>query len=130
MDKPVNAQTFEQVQQAVISFMKQRKWDETSTNRGLAISLSLEANELLEYYQWKDENFGNKADLASELADIFIYAIQFADKNDIAVAPAIAEKLDKMAKKYPVEIFEIEDEAERGKAWLAAKRGYKKDTTL
>jgi NTP pyrophosphatase (non-canonical NTP hydrolase) len=122
--------TFDEVYQTVMQFTRDRKWDTSNTSRGLAISISLEANELLEYYQWKDENFGNKKDLESELADIFIYAIEFADKNKIDILPAIVRKLDKMAKKYPVEIFEIEDEAERNKVWLAAKQNYKKDTTL
>lgn len=122
--------TFDEVYQTVMQFTRDRKWDTSNTSRGLAISISLEANELLEYYQWKDENFGNKEDLESELADIFIYAIEFADKNKIDILPAIVRKLDKMAKKYPVEIFEIEDEAERNKVWLAAKQNYKKDTTL
>ena len=110
--------------------VRARKWDVANTSRGLAISVSLEASELLEYYQWKDENFGSKDDLASEVADIFIYLIQFADKNEIDILPEIIKKLEKTAKKYPVEIFEIEDEAERSKVWLEAKRGHKKDTTL
>lgn len=123
-------QTFEYAVSAVLAHIKARKWDKTNSNRGVAISLSLEANELLEYFQWQDESFGGKEDLASELADIFIYAIQFADRYDIDIPEAILEKLDKQAKKYPVEIFDIEDEKERNKAWLEAKRNFKKDTLL
>ncbi len=122
--------TFEEARALVLQHVKERKWDKTNSSRGLAISLSLEANELLEYFQWNDESFGNKEDMASELADIFIYAIQFADRYEIDIPLAIAEKIEKQAKKYPVEIFEIEDETERNKAWLAAKKNYKKDTTL
>ena len=107
-----------------------RKWDEFADSRGLAISLSLEANELLEYYQWSDKNFGSKEDLASEVADIFIYLAQFAHSNDIDILQAVLKKLEKSAKKYPVEIFEIEDVDERNKAWLEAKQKYQKDTTL
>ena len=122
--------TFEQVQEAVMQHVRARKWDETNTSRGLAISISLEASELLEYFQWSDENFGSKDDLASELADILIYAVQFANKNDIDIPSAMMKKLEKSAKKYPVEIFEIEDRDERNKIWLKAKQNYKKDTTL
>lgn len=122
--------TFEEACTAVLEHIKARKWDTTNSNRGVAISLSLEANELLEYFQWQDESFGSKEDLASELADIFIYAIQFADRYDINIAEAIMKKLEKQAKKYPVEIFQIEDEKERNKAWLEAKRNFKKDTLL
>lgn len=85
---------------------------------------------MLEYYQWNEENFGSKDDLASEVADILIYLIQFADKNEIDILPEVLKKLEKTAKKYPLEIFDIEDEAERDRAWLEAKRKYKKDTTL
>ena len=125
-DKP----TFEEVYAGVIRHIKARKWDKTNSPRGLAISMSLEANELLEYFQWREESIGSKEDMASELADILIYAIQFADRYDIDIPTAIQEKIKKMEKKYPVELFEIEDEAARSKAWLEAKKKYKKDTTL
>ena len=68
--------------------------------------------------------------MASELADVFIYGIQFARMNNIDIPLAIQQKIEKMEKKYPVEIFEIEDEKERKEAWLKAKINYKKDTTL
>lgn len=121
---------FEEILDQIMAHIRARKWDETTTSRGLAISLSLEANELLEYYQWSDENFGNKEDLASEVADIFIYLAQFAYKNGIDIPLAVTKKLEKTAKKYPVEIFEIEDIDERNRVWLEAKRSHKKDTTL
>lgn len=122
--------TFEEAYQLVMEHIRARKWDKTNSSRGLAISLLLEASELLEYYQWHDESFGNKEDLESELADIFIYAIQFADKHDIDIPSAIQKKVEKQAKKYPVEIFESGDEKERHEAWLAARKNFKKDTTL
>ena len=121
---------FEDVIDRVMTHVRARKWDETNTGRGLAISIALEASELLEYYQWNEENFGSKDDLASEVADILIYLIQFADKNKIDILPEVLKKLEKTAKKYPLEIFDIEDKAERDRAWLEAKRKYKKDTTL
>lgn len=128
--QPKDDVSFQHIYDAVIKHAKDRKWDTSNTSRSLAISLSLEANELLEYYQWSDESFGNKEDLASELADIMIYTIQFADKNKIDILPEVMNKLNKMSKKYPVELFEIESEEARNTAWLEAKRNYKKDTTL
>ncbi len=122
--------TFEDAAKLAMNHVSARKWDKTNSVKGLAISLSLEANELLEYFQWKDEPFGNKDDLESELADIFIYAIQFADRYDIDIPAAIKKKIEKQDKKYPVELFAIEDETERNKAWLAAKQNYRKETTL
>jgi len=122
--------TFEDARVLVMQHIRDRKWDKKNSDRSIAISLSLEANELLEYYQWGDEPFGDKEDLESELADIFIYAIQFADHHGIDIPEAIQKKMAKQDKKYPVEIFQIDDDEERKSAWLAAKKGYKKDTTL
>lgn len=122
--------TFEQVRDAVMAHVRARGWDEENTGRGLAISISLEASELLEYFQWQEENVGDTEDLASELADIIIYTVQFADKYGIDILPEVLKKLDKTAKKYPVEIFEIEDKEERNRVWREAKLSYEKDTTL
>ena len=122
--------TFEQVRDAAMAHVRARGWEEENTGRGLAISISLEASELLEYFQWQEENIGDGEDLASELADIIIYAIQFADKYGIDILPEVLKKLDKTAKKYPVEIFEIEDKEERNRVWREAKLSYEKDTTL
>ena len=122
--------TFEQVRDAVMAHVRARGWDEENTGRGLAISISLEASELLEYFQWQEENIGDTEDLASELADIIIYAIQFADKYGIDILPEVLKKLDKTAKKYPVEIFDIKDKEERNRVWREAKLSYEKDTTL
>ena len=128
--KSVKSVTFEQVQESIMQHVRARKWDQANTSRGLAISMSLEANELLEYFQWDEESFGSTEDMASELADIFIYMVQFADKNGIDLLTSVLEKIRKISKKYPVEIFEIADKNERNKVWLETKRNYKKDTTL
>ncbi len=114
----------------VTEFSKARRWDETNSPKDLAISISLEASELLEHFQWREESIGDKQELASELADIIIYAIQFANKYDIDIPTAVQKKLEKSNKKYPVEIFQIEDGEERDKAWYNAKKNYKKDTML
>ena len=122
--------TFEEAQELVMNHIRARKWDKTNDSRGLAISLSLEANELLEYFQWGDKHIGTEDDMASELADVIIYAIQFAARFDINIPEAVAAKIAKQAEKYPVEIFEIEDKAEQNRRRLEAKKNYKKDTTL
>ena len=122
--------TFEEAMRYTLDHISERGWDKTNSSRGIAISLSLEANELLEYFQWEDDSFGDKNDLESELADIFVYAIQFADRYGIDIPTAIKKKLDIQAKKYPVEIFKIKDKKERNKRLLEAKQNFKKDTTL
>ncbi len=64
------------------------------TPRNLAISLSLEANEVLEHYQWNESSV-IKEDLASELADVALYLLQLASITDIDLEKAILEKLKK-----------------------------------
>jgi NTP pyrophosphatase (non-canonical NTP hydrolase) len=64
------------------------------TPRNLAISLSLEANEVLEHYQWYESSV-NKEDLASELADVALYLLQLSSITDIDLEKAILEKLKK-----------------------------------
>lgn len=119
--------TFEDVCHVVMDHARARKWDQSNTSRSLAISLVLEASELLEHYQWSDETLATKSEITRELADVFIYAIQFAAREKIDIANAIAEKIAEQAEKYPVEIFAATDERERTKAWLTAKRNYNKN---
>jgi 8-oxo-dGTP diphosphatase len=102
-----------------------RDWD-TPTARSLAISISLEANELLEHYQWNEQAIGNKEALAEELADIFIYALEYAHVLGIDPAQAIRDKLAKTALKYPAEQFKGKGEAEKRERWLAAKAAHRR----
>ena len=64
------------------------------TPRNLAISLSLEANEVLEHFQWADK-IKDSAELGSELADVALYLLQLASVTEIDLEKAILEKLDK-----------------------------------
>jgi NTP pyrophosphatase (non-canonical NTP hydrolase) len=63
------------------------------TPRNLAISLALEANEVLEHFQWQDE-LKDKDDFASELADVALYLMQLASISDIDLEKAIIKKLE------------------------------------
>jgi NTP pyrophosphatase (non-canonical NTP hydrolase) len=121
--------SFEKAAEAVMQHVTERHWNNNSA-RGLAISISLEANELLEHYQWQEKSVGEKEDIAGEVADILIYLIQFAKANDIDIPEAIMQKLDKSAKKYPLEIFSTDDDAARKAAWINVKKNYKKDSIL
>jgi NTP pyrophosphatase (non-canonical NTP hydrolase) len=68
------------------------------TPRNLAASLSIEAAEVLEHYQWQDEVLDRKA-LAGELADVALYLLQLASVTDIDLEQAILEKLDLNARR-------------------------------
>lgn len=106
--------------------LEERDWTNKPA-RSLAISIALEANELLEHYQWSEKPVGEKAAIAEELADILIYAFQFAQIHDIDIAKAIQDKLVKAAQKYPSEQFKGKTSAERKEAWLKAKTNYRKE---
>lgn len=121
--------TFDDAVAAVIKHITERHW-ENNPPRGLAISIALEANELLEHYQWRDEPVGDKDEIAEELADILIYAIQFANHYDIDIPDAIQKKLAKAAKKYPAEKFATTDRKEQEAIWLEIKKNHQKDTIL
>lgn len=68
------------------------------TPKNLAISLMLEAGEVLEHFQWGDTVQDNAA-LAEELADVALYLLQLASITDVDLAQAILAKLDKNAKR-------------------------------
>ncbi|MGX7352098.1 nucleotide pyrophosphohydrolase [Enterococcus canis] len=84
-------------------FRDERNWRPFHNEKDLALSLTLEAAELLELFQWKtaDEAIQNTERLKEELADVLIYAYMLADNLDFDIDEIIAEKLVKNAIKYP-----------------------------
>jgi 8-oxo-dGTP diphosphatase len=79
------------------SFVRSKGWYETDskrpqTPRNLAISLSLEANEVLEHFQWREE-LKERDELASELADVTLYLLQLASVSGIDLEQAVLDKL-------------------------------------
>lgn len=85
-------------------FRDDRDWRQFHNEKDLAISISLEANELLELFQWKgsDEAKENLERLKEELADVLIYSYMMADNLGFDVDQIIKEKLVKNEMKYPV----------------------------
>lgn len=89
--------------EAMHTFVESKGWyadDSTKpqTPKNLAISLVLEASEVLEHYQW-DEDSVNKDELASELADVMLYLLQLASISDIDLGEAVMTKLEKNYKR-------------------------------
>ncbi len=82
---------------AMDRFVRSKGWYEPEsprpqTPRNIAISLSLEANEVLEHFQWKEE-IEHPAELAGELADVALYLLQLAQIAGIDLEQAILDKL-------------------------------------
>jgi len=117
--------SFEEINQRIYQHLVERDWHGKPA-RGLAISIALEASELVEHYQWKDEPVGSAEEIAEELADVLIYAFQFAQINNIDMPTAILKKLEKAALKYPAEKFKGKTDKEREKAWLDSKLNHQK----
>ena len=92
----------EDIMKEIKQFNEERDWGKFHTPENLAKSISIEANELLECFQWNAENY-NKEDVCEELADVFTYCIQMALKLDVKPEEIILKKLEKTKKKYPVE---------------------------
>lgn len=79
------------------AFVTAKGWYEPAskrpqTPRNLSISLSLEAAEILEHFQWRDQ-VANRAELAGELADVALYLLQLASITGIDLEQAVLEKL-------------------------------------
>ena len=92
---------FEQVKREVIKFTEERNWDQFHTPENLAKSISIEAAELLECFQWSPDY--DKDAATEELADIVNYCILMADKMGINTEDAVMDKIVKNREKYPVE---------------------------
>lgn len=96
---------FEEARQAAITFRRERDWKQFHNPKDLAISINLEASELLELFQWSGsdtEVTHKKADMADELADVMIYCIYLADELGLDIPETITAKIEKNAAKYPV----------------------------
>ena len=95
------------IYEKVLEFRDQRDWKKYHNGKDLAISISLEANELLENFQWKSSEeaiHDTKQNIKEEMADILIYLVQMADKLEIDLEEEVFRKLEKNAEKYPVKL--------------------------
>ena len=92
---------FKEVKREVVQFTEDRNWDQFHTPENLAKSISIEAAELLECFQWNSEY--DKEAVTEELADVMNYCILMADKIGVDIEDAIINKIRKNAEKYPVE---------------------------
>jgi NTP pyrophosphatase (non-canonical NTP hydrolase) len=90
-------------------FAQERDWDQFHSPKNLAISVSIEAAELLEQFQWLPT--GHPSELSEEkrihvqheIADVLVYLIRLADKLDIDLAASVREKLRLNGEKYPAD---------------------------
>lgn len=87
-------------------FCEERDWDQFHDPKNMAISLQLEAAEVLELFQWTQDNQikkGKEYEIADELSDVLYWTIKLADKFDIDLIESLEKKMKKNEEKYPVE---------------------------
>ena len=85
----------------LIEFQAERDWKKFHTPENLAKSISIEAAELLEHFQWGKEYY--LEEVSEELADVLIYCIYMVDALDLDIREIILNKMEKNAIKYPVD---------------------------
>ena len=97
-----------EITEKMMRFREERDWKQFHNHKDVALSLVLEAAEVLEHFQWKkpgeveDHGKACKDEIADELADVAMYLFELADNLGIDLPKAIDVKLAKNAQKYPV----------------------------
>ena len=101
--------TIGDIQKVADIFAKERDWEKFHTPKNLAIALSIEASELLEHFQWLNDDTSAQLPeatlkaVAEEIADVQVYLARLADKLNINIFKAVEEKMVKNREKYPIE---------------------------
>lgn len=94
-----------------LAFARERDWEQFHAPKNLAMALAAEAGELMEHFLWdtpeasreRTRDPARRAKIEEELADVVIYALEFANMSGIDVAAAIERKMRRNAEKYPVD---------------------------
>jgi NTP pyrophosphatase (non-canonical NTP hydrolase) len=100
--------SLEELQKKIIEFRDKRNWKQFHNPKDVALSLTLEAGEFMEHYQWKNEKeideyvTKNKEALGDELADVLYWTLLASHDLEIDLTKALEKKLKKNEKKYPV----------------------------
>lgn len=95
----------------ILAFARERDWEQFHAPKNLSMALAAEAGELMEHFLWATpeasaelaRQAAKRAAIESELADVVIYALEFANITGIDVAGAIERKMAANAARYPVE---------------------------
>jgi len=90
-------------------FADDRDWDQFHAPKNLVMALSVEASELLEHFQWLNEQQSHELpadklrEVSHEMADIFIYLMRLSDKLGVDILKAVEEKIVMNERKYPAD---------------------------
>jgi dCTP diphosphatase len=100
-----------ELKERVLAFARERDWEQFHSPKNLSMALAAEAAELMEHFLWVSpeasravaDDSVKRGQIAEELADIVIYALEFANITGLDLAAAIEAKMAANARKYPVE---------------------------
>ena len=103
--------TVSDLRTAVHGFVERRDWYQYHTPKNLAMSIAIEAAEIMEHFQWLTADESTAAldapathhAVADELADVIIYCLSFANSAKIDIATAVLAKLERNESRFPVE---------------------------
>lgn len=84
------------------SFIDERDWNQFHDPKDLAISLCLEANEVLEHFQWKTKDEISHEEIGKELADVLYWVLLMSDNLNINLAEVFEQKMIENEEKYPI----------------------------
>jgi len=110
-----NNSEIKELTRKINKWVSERGWEKYQAPKDLAISITLEASEVLEHFQWKKDKEvkkhvkEKKEEVADELADVAIYLFKLADKINVDLGQAVESKLIKAAKKYPINSVKEKD---------------------
>ncbi len=98
-----------QLKQTMADFTGRRKWDKYHRPKNLAMSLAIEAGELMEHFQWLDhdetdamlQDPAEKSAVADEMADVLAYLLSLANAIGVDLSAAFADKMARNERKYP-----------------------------
>ena len=101
--------TIQEIRSLIDSFADERDWQQFHSPKNLSMSISIEAAELMELFQWLSledakkvmESGKSRENAIDEIADVLIYAFAFCIRNNIDISDAIRQKMKKNIKKYP-----------------------------
>ncbi|HSW99699.1 MAG TPA: nucleotide pyrophosphohydrolase [Patescibacteria group bacterium] len=97
--------TLQELKDLVATFRDERGWSTHHSPKNLAMSIAIEAAELMEHFQWDEYTISRKQEISDELSDVLLYCFNMADTLDIDIATAYRDKLTRAEKKFPTEVF-------------------------
>ena len=101
----------QEIKDSILAFARERDWEQFHSPKNLSMAIAAEAAELMEHFLWQspEKSFAHMEDsklramVEEELADVLIYAIEFANITGLDITTAIRNKMRRNAEKYPVE---------------------------